>query len=291
MTISARTRRVTLLAILACSGCAANPDGNEIGSEQQGLIAGWFTAGWGTTSDANGLDLKIPSGWSCILNGVTGNLVDGNVIEYQDLPAKAEIANGRLFGSGGADTNWYDQRVWANAPVFAGATCIPYLPIATGTWISNPDHVPSPPVWLTSLGGSNRQCFLTGLESTETSSWDSSSTYAQVYKATTTDATHPVTGWYVQSNSSVNPGGHVAAACYDFPVGTGFWWAQFGGPNTFQTTWGTAVKACGLTYLQGSFNANDFGNGVHLNAPTDASGNWSLTVTSADKVGGAVCAL
>ena len=82
----------------------------------------------------------------------------------------------------------------------------------------------------------------------------------------------------------------ASAACYDFPVGTGFYWGQFGGPYTNTMTWGTAVKACGLTHLEGGFNVDDFSDGVYLNAPTGANGNWSMTVT-AGKVGGAVCAL
>jgi hypothetical protein len=288
-----------VVSFLVLAGCAVTP-GSGAGEERTeetsaALINGWAVATHGTTCDFTGFNLNLHAGESCFLNTVTGNLSSGTDTQgTQPAEAEAAVIGSILMGEGGDyfDQNT-DRNVCAEAPVEAGATCVNFLPVASASWQSaiHGWSVP-PPVLVTSLGGASRQCFLTKVTGAFTA-WNSASQVAKVNRVTTADSTHPTPGWYVESNAFSSADGspvEVGAACYDFPVGSGFWRGQFGGENTFQLTFDTTHEnACGLTFIQGAFDADDFSNGVNIIPPSNGPfGNWFMHVSSG-KVGGAVC--
>ena len=100
-------RTTSILASLALAGtlttgCAAGAtdqptgeagDTENVGVARQSVIGGWFTAGWGNYEDPVGLNLTLPAGQSCVLNGVTGNLDEGYYGDTQDRRAVAGVEN------------------------------------------------------------------------------------------------------------------------------------------------------------------------------------------------------
>jgi hypothetical protein len=136
----------------------------------------------------------------------------------------------------------------------------------------------------------NRRCFLHSIHTGD--GMFNSSRYARVRKYTTTDADHPTTGWYVESNlqSSTVTGAHalVGAVCVEFSAIEGEWGWGYGGAGTWPMTDGNGRKMCGLTGISGAFNVESYSNGVGLNAPSTQTGNWSLTL-SANKGAEVLC--
>jgi hypothetical protein len=132
----------------------------------------------------------------------------------------------------------------------------------------------------------NRQCFLQGIVGGG-EIFTHNGDYVRVKKYTTTDATHPNTGWYLESNLVRTPGtgqpAHVTAACIDFPTITNAWNPGTVGQGTTTLTSGSGIKMCGLQALEGSFNVNNVNDGVRINAPTGLWGQWSVTVSTGNK--------
>jgi hypothetical protein len=238
--------------------------------------------------------------------------------------------NYRVRGHGGAYTQAnYDSygrvvsysQAWYNNPVLAGATCVahpaaPSLP-STGVWnshssaavtslgifgqnisVSSSAFVGSP-VFITpdtttlNWAPVSTQCFIeaiygNGLQLSRSYS------YARVENITTTDATHPVTGWYVDSNAPNDVSGtnsEVIAKCVRFPQPTGFvsvvLSAPAGSPVSQAITPAGAGWACGLQEIKGAFDKNSFSDGVILSQATSTS-PWTMTVSNG-KSAHAVC--
>lgn len=289
----------TLAATALVTGCVE--DGDDLTDldtgEIESRISGWGAAGWGTTTDLFGAD----TGWNssnsaCVLSAVKGDLNEGGYWEVQDEPSSVAIdvdpwsGNYRLVAHGGAWTSQSNSRVWANNPVAGGAVCVAATDHETSSWRSvQPHQGTAAPKRIAALA-SRRRCFLDSIH-TGDGMWNSSR-YARVRKYTTTDATHPTTGWYIESNlqSSVGTGAHalVGAVCIDFPAIETEWGWGYGGAGTYSMTTGTGRKMCGLTGISGSFTTEDYNNGVGLNAPSTANGNWTLTL-SANKGAEVLC--
>ncbi|MDC0746440.1 hypothetical protein [Polyangium mundeleinium] len=198
--------------------------------------------------------------------------------------AKYPLTGTWLYAHGGAYTDQHNQRVWDNNPVNAKATCFPSNVRDDATWKS--DSGVAAPVKITDLDPNNlRQCYLSGIWGI-TGAWSSSSNFARVVKKTSTDATHPTTGWYVEANLPTDPydGSHarVFGTCVDFPQGTvctsGSVSAAASATNTVTITSGTGIKGCALTGITGALNQNDWNDGALIAAPSTASGDWSLSV-------------
>jgi len=275
-------------------GCVAVPDEDELAEESvaeaSAALSGWGFWAWGTTTDEDGIDISSASPQTCVLAGVAGNLNRGgewaNDVESMAwVGAKYPLTGTFLYAHGGAYTDQNNQRVWDNNPVNAQATCFPSNVRYNASWTSDDGSV-SPPVKITDLDPNNRrQCFLSGLWGIS-GAWSSSSRFARVVKKTSTDATHPTTGWYVEANLPSDPydGSHarVFATCVDFPQGTGFTSSSLSAAasatNTATITSGTGIKGCALTGITGALNQNDWNDGAVMTAPSTAGGNWSLSV-------------
>ena len=296
------------LSVLAL-GCAVDapldrPDpGENLGQTTQ-AVSGWMPFGWGTTNDLYGLDTEVVNtNWNCVLSGVAGDLSKGRGWGAISVNSAAKIERSGTFSAntfhilahGGAYENQNGQRVWANNPVFASTTCIPYPQTDSASWRSTADSV-APPVKISGLV-TNRECFLTGITGGE-HLWNDSEKFGRVRKITTPDATHPTSGWYVEGNERSDvDGGHayVTASCVDFPSLALLWdtpkEAPAGGAAvTVPITTGGGVKACGLRTIRGAFNKNSWTDGVRITPPSSATGTWNMTV-SAGKFGRAVCVL
>jgi hypothetical protein len=291
-----------LLPSALALGCAA-PTDEDSADETLGQVSqplsGWIAATHGTTTDLVGLDTGAPaSGWTCFLSGVIGDLSKGRWDWEPDGVQSAVSVTKKtstywLRAHGGAAQNQQDQQVWDGNRVMGSAVCVPYATVATNYWQSYYAHYPTPsPKRIAGLADS-RQCFLTGIRGGY-GIWDSSAHYARVVKITTTDADHPTTGWYVESNlTSDGSGGHarVDAACFDLPYVPARWPKSLpasGSTVTTTLTSSSGVKACGLTMIKGAFTTNSWSSGVWINAPTTADGTWTMTAT-ANKAAEALC--
>jgi hypothetical protein len=294
-----RKTLITMGLLFAAPSCVLDTgdtgDGVETADTQQ-AITGWAVGFHGTTTDMVGAD----TGWSsststCVLTAVTGDLGEGGYYEINDVASVAEVtggSNGHYFiiAHGGAYTNQVNARVWANNPVGAGVVCVPYPNSATGVWKTQPaKYGVAPPKKITGLAA-NRRCFLSGIIGGE----QNFTHYADsmvVKQITTTDPSHPTTGWYVEGTVASNPyteaPSYANATCIDFPQISGEWGGAFGGATNTMTT-GTGKKMCGLTGLFGAYNVNSYSNGTMLNAPAAQTGNWTMTV-SASKFSQANC--
>lgn len=293
--------RSTLFAamwlIVSGSACAMDGiDDDATGTTEQD-ISGWVPGSWGTTTDLVGFD----TGWAtsstvCVMTGVDGNLGEGGYWDVMDEPSVAAIewtaTNWRVIAHGGAYTNQVNQRVWANNPVNVSTVCIPYPATASASWRSQqPQYGIAPPVKISSLAP-NRRCFLQAIYGGGMI-FTHSGDFVRVVKQTSTDTTHPTTGWYIEGNLQSNQyTGQPASArgvCTDFPTVAAEWWSAFGGA-TYTTTVGgdNQPKMCGLTGVYGAYNVNSWTNGANLNWPSWQGGNWSMTV-SANKFAEANC--
>jgi len=287
-----RTSSSTLLIATAfLGGCVADDDGLEAETtETEQQIGGWAAAGWGTTTDLYGMD----TGWSstnsaCVLTAVKGDLNEGGYWQVADETSTVSIEvdqwndNWRLIAHGGAHTSQSNSKVWANNPVAGGAVCFPGDVTHYGSWRSVQPHMgQAGPKKITGLSA-NRRCFLNSVH-TGDGMWSSISKYARVRKYTSTDASHPTTGWYIESNlqSSVDTGAHalVGAVCVEFPAIEGEWGHGIGGAGTWPMTDGNGRKMCGLTGISGAFTTESYSSGVNLTPPSSQTGNWSLTLTA-----------
>ncbi|MDI1451159.1 hypothetical protein [Polyangium sp. 6x1] len=279
---------------LGCVTAVAEDDlAEESIAEASAELSGWHFWSWGTTTDEDGLDISSTTPQTCVLSGVAGNLNVGAEWSNDEeslawVGAKYPLTGTFLYAHGGAYTNQNNVRVWANNPVNASATCF-HVDSATsngGSWKSSDGSV-SPPVKIADLDPNNlRQCFLSGLWGIA-GAWNSSSRFARVVKKTSTDATHPTTGWYVEANLLSNPydGSHarVFATCVNFPLAT----VITSGPpvsaaasvtNTVPITSGTGIKGCALTGITGALNQNDWTDGALIAAPSTVGGDWTLSV-------------
>ena len=283
--------------IVSASGCAID-EGDEMAPEvgvTEHELNGWLSASWGTTSDLVGLDTGLSATTTtCVLSMVRGDLGEGGYWQSTDVVSGADVSpkNGNwfLYGHGGAYTNQVNQRVWANNKVNAGASCAlyPKLPVSQPTWRSANGYVTLPQK-LAPLA-TNRRCFLGAIYGGG-QIFTHASDYVRVRPYTTTDATHPTTGWYVEGSLKSNPySGQPASAsgtCIDFPAIEGEWGGSFG-DATYTLTTGTGTKMCGLQGVYGAFNVDSWDNGVKITAPSTLTGNWTMTV-SPGKWGEATC--
>lgn len=297
-------RKTWMLALgMSLTACAMTDtdDDLETGTTTEALVSSWAPGAWGTKTDLVGFD----TGWhasnsTCVLTQVTGSLAEGTYWQtLTDVLSDASVglkpnSNGHywIMGHGGAYTNQVNARVWANNPVMAGAVCVPYKGPTQVTWKSQlSQYGVAPPLKIAGLL-STRRCFLTGLRS-GVGAFIKSTDFARVVKITSTDATHPTTGWYVESNLVSEPThgipAFVSAACIDFPSIWAEWTAGFGGATFTITPNGDALpKMCGLTGIRGAWNVNSFTNGATITPPSTQGGLWSMTV-SAGKFADANC--
>lgn len=279
-----------MMATAFLGGCVTEEDELEVEtSETEQQLGSWAAGGWGTTTDLYGMD----TGWhssnsTCVLTAVKGDLNEGGYWQVADSPSSVAIdvdpwnGNYRLIAHGGSWTNQNNQRVWANNPVAGGSVCFPGDTSYSASWRSvQPHHGMAGPKKIAGLA-TNRRCFLDAIH-TGDRMFDNSR-YARVRKYTTTDASHPTTGWYIESNlqSSTDTGAHalVGAVCVDFPSIAAEWGWGYGGAGTWPMTSGNGVKMCGLTGISGAFKTESYSNGVGLNAPSTQTGNWSLTLSA-----------
>jgi hypothetical protein len=278
------------------AGCVASPEGEweeETVGEAAAAVNGWYVWYHSTSQDTTGVDLGLASSKTCFLSGVAGNLSEGSQWQ-QGEPSMAWVGwnsgSWKLFAHGGALTNSNGQAVWENNPVTAHATCFYYTTnVESASWTSWPSHLGvAVPVKIANLDPNNlRQCFLAGVWSHD-NAWDTSK-FARVVKKTSTDATHPTTGWYVEANffDSTLDGSHteVFGRCVDFPTGTSFTTnlvTGTSGGTTTTITSGTGTKGCALTEITGAFNQNSWTDGARIHAPDNLvlNGNWTITVSN-----------
>ena len=187
---------------------------------------------------------------------------------------------------GGACENDVHQKVWNNNPVKAQATCfLTAVDQRPGVWDPGNNGLP---VFVADLSAGLlyvRNCFLSGLWGVG-GAWNSNGNFARVRNVLTSDNTHPKPGWYIEANLPMpNDGSHprVEAECADFPRNSTKF-TQFTAPvsnvtKTYTLTQGPGVKACALKEIRGAFNVNSWTDGVVMNLPAKADGNWSATVT------------
>ncbi|UQA59843.1 hypothetical protein [Polyangium aurulentum] len=294
-----------LLGALSC-GCMAGPEiesEEEMVGEAQDALTDWNFFTRTTATNLTGLTIANASLETCFLSGVAGNLNEGDElggVASHPSVARVSIVSGnyQLFAHGGAFTNQVNDPVFSNNSIKANATCIPVTAGRTnGSWTSL-----DTPHRITDLGTSLRQCFLSGVSGVS-GVWNSATNFVRVVKVTTTDATHPMTGWYIEGNLPENPGGSdgsASAVCLDFPTGTEF----VSGERTSTTEGGstttfigiglgaTVKKGCGLTEIKGAFNVNSTADGILITPPTAAEGEasaWHMTVSN-PKIGKWTCA-
>ena len=286
-------RNLLLIGLAASLPSCVTDEGTEDVSATQQLVSGWAAGTWGTTTDLAGAD----TGWSgdtstCVMSALRGNLSDGGYWQDLDEPSvgfvRVDPSNGHYFmrAHGGAfETN--GQRVWTNNPVLVGTVCVPYVSTGSPIWSSKQSTV-APPLKLAGLA-TNRRCFLQGVQGGQ-QLFTNYADYVRVRKVTSVDATHPTTGWYLESNlvsTANNQPALAIATCVDFPTISAEWGGAFGGA-TYSMTTGTGVKMCGLTGVYGAYTANSWTDGVALNPPSTQNGNWTMTV-SANKYAEANC--
>lgn len=264
---------------------AGDGDDPDLSSTEQAL-ASFIHGGFSSTTSLEGWDTGLdPNVWTCVLAGVTGNLGEGGAWQAS-LRSSAYVAlnaQGRweVYAHGGAYTNLLNQRVWSNNVVGATASCVPYPRVhqVNPRWKSG-DY----PVWMGAAP--NRHCFLAAVH-TGDQVFTHNGDYVRVKKYTTTDATHPQPGWYVESNLARQPytglQSIVEATCIDFPTVTNAWNPGTVGQGTTTLTSGNGIKMCGLQALEGSFEVDNVNDGVRINAPVGLWGQWSVTVSTGDK--------
>jgi hypothetical protein len=281
--------------------CAAEGDADDeayapdLLVDDSELVGNGYTIfSWGTTHDDVGIDIGSKSNRTCFLAGVAGNLnvgaqpnFNGGVLSRESLARVSDkypsTGHYWLVARGGAFVNQVNEQVWQNNPVNGQATCIfTTNDVKQGSWQSG--DYPKKVAEISTGSSDVRQCFLSGLWGIS-GSWNTSASYARVTKHTTTDATHPTTGWYIDAHlPKAADGSHarVEARCVDFPYGTvlstGALGTSGGGSYTSTLTSGAGIKACGLTGLAGAMNVNSWSDGALMNFPSQIDGQWSMTV-------------
>lgn len=282
-------RKLMAMSLFAMvSGCVTDEGDvldEELGSTEQ-AVTGWLEGGFTSTTSLSGWDTgKSTSTHTCVLSQVGGDLGEGSQFQSTDVRSTAAIranASGRweVFAHGGAYTNQTNDRVWANNVVTASTVCVPYprVAISQPTWTSGdlPRRLGSAPA--------NRRCFLQGIVSGG-QVFTHSDDFVRVKKWTTTDATHPLTGWYVEGNLQTQAANgieaSVTAVCIDFPTIAGEWNSGLEVPGTTTLTSGTGIKMCGLQSLVGAFNVNTWNNGAVIDPPLGLpNGQWTMTVSN-----------
>ncbi len=295
--------------LVGCSiamGCAIDTSVDESVTEPDGKLGkttqAWSVVNHGTTNDLIGVPIEPQVGHTCWLSGVTGDLSKGRQWEPLAVQSTAHVHvplggnQWTLFAHGGAWQNQFNDRVWANNPVFASAVCVQKSTSAGGKWKGRPTTV-TPPQWITGLGPGGtfsflrRQCFLSGVVGGD-GFWTQPYNYARVVRvgANETNPAHPTPGWYVEANmlSTVNGDAYVFASCVDINFAAPRFEAQVIGPSAVPLTNGPGIKNCGLTQIKGAFNKNDWSDGATLASPSTQNGQWTLHV-SVGKVADAVC--
>jgi hypothetical protein len=256
-------------------------------------LSGYLASGHATTTDVVGVPMGSTSTFTCFLSGVSGNLNVGTQPGFgcgtKGLESIAEVTEKHpstgqywLIAHGGACISNVNLQVWDNNPVQAMGTC---FPTADNVKESYWQH--GAPVKVAGLNAPNnkvRRCFLSGIWGIA-GAWNSSNRFAKVRKVTATDSSHSTTGWYIEANlpmSSDDSHPRVAARCVDFPQGTDITVDTTPLQSTTKTYTIASeggVKACALMGIKGAFNVNSYSDGVVMNFPSSATGNWTLTVT------------
>lgn len=284
-------------------GCVAGSGDEKVGESADALLA-WDPVAPVFSSTVNGssTDSTNPASFSsCFFSGIRGNLNQGSDNQLglrTRISANAIGSNGNLFltAHSAAYTDTLNERVEAHNLVSADSVCFFGAYSATSFWDSAPAHLSiSAPEKIADLSTTRvRQCYLSAIDS---SMWLSDGDFARVVKKTSTDATHPTTGWYIESNLVDDPhgsGNRITASCVDLPSTTTVFPEAVVNAhlssvaiNGSLATSGT-TKACALTGIYGGFDYDDFTNGVSIIRPNSQTGSWSMTV-SAGKSGTAVC--
>ena len=193
----------------------------------------------------------------------------------------------RLVAHGAACQNQVNEQTWSNNPVNGFATCVFTTTDNNkgGSWLSeqNPKKIAELATGSTDV----RQCYLTAVTGVN-GAWASSTSFARVRRVTSTDATHPTTGWYIEANlpkaqvdgshaeivaRGVNYKSTVSLTSNTTPLDNNL-------TKTYTITSGTGIKACALRGITGAFTVNSWTNGVVMNWPDKIDGNWSVTVSA-----------
>lgn len=300
--ISSLLRAIAPLALLSMSAasCTIHPDDapEPVGEAQGGLVGGFTTLNFGSTDDEGGA--VVPSGRSCFLAGVWGNLSIGEDWGYAgSRESEAGLRAGRLRAHGGAyDPPGSDLPDWQDNYVGARAVCV-------SDWDASHVAGDTQSVGVGSSGtltayykriadldpNGKRQCWLTHLNGVDLT-WQNSASYAKVKAYTSTDANHPTTGWWldIKLTQSAKGAADVTADCWDFP-GADDWGTHSvtSSAGSFGTTTWTALSAtaCGLTEITGNFNDNWAENGAYIIPPATGT-TWTLKAFGG-KTAKAVC--
>ncbi len=293
---AARLAGTASLALLAsyAVGCVDQPGDERLGEGQSDLVF-WNTAYFHSTTDLGGAAL-IAGYPNCALSGIQGNFSKGESPQWdvESLFSEAGVHNSVLEAHGGAYTNNNNDRVWANNSVGAKADCWDNSSatfVAGASWGGISANYS--PAKIAPLGGGNRQCFLSHLQAAD-NTYNSASTYVQVKKYTTTNSTHPTTGWYIEGNLNLASGASgwpvTGALCFDFPTAQEFGTYNISSsPGQFatQATYANYTAGCALTRIQGPFTNNSLSTGVWVE-PDPSTGMWTLHAYGG-QAGTAVC--
>ena len=277
---------LSLVGSACVQGDQEQPE-DELGSTEQ-AVNGWLEGGYTTTTAGAWNTHKDADHSTCVLSQIAGNLGPGDYWDFDtDLRSAGGVsinaANGdwEVFANGGAYTNNTNDRVWAYNVVTASAVCVNYPMVPSSMkWWGSGDN----PQKLASLATVNRQCFLQAIVG-GAQIFRHSDDYVRVKRYTTTDASHPTTGWYVEGNlvSSDVTGAPAAAKaiCIDFPSITDSWPSALEVPGTHTLTSGSGIKMCGLQTVMGGYTVDTWNNGVTIDPPLGLpNGQWTLTVSS-----------
>ena len=290
-------RNVMIAMGVFVSGCALDDveDGDEldVGTTEQ-EVSGWLEGGYTSTTSLSGWDTgKSTSSWTCVLSQVAGDLGEGGQFQAADVKSTAAIranAAGRweVYAHGGAYADQTNSRVWANNVVTASTVCVPYPKVSIPQSIYISSHAPQ----RLASAPANRYCFLQGIAGGG-QVFTHSDDFVRVKKYTTTDASHPTTGWYVEGNLTTQATNGITASatavCIDFPTGTVAYGNTLEVPGTHAVTSGSGIKMCGLQSVVGAFNVNTWNHGVVIDPPLGLpDGQWTITVSSG-KRGRALC--
>jgi hypothetical protein len=276
------------LSLLA-SACVLDEgdDSDVLGTTEQ-EIDGWISGGFSSTTSLGGWDTgKHKSNATCVLSQLAGDLSKGDFWDFAtDVPSGAgirEMASGnwQVFAHGGANTDQNGDRDWIGNVATGSAVCVnhPKVALSNNIWVSSDGP--------RRLGAAltNRRCFLQSVHA-GSALFQQTDDFVRVKKYTTTDATHPTTGWYLEGNLGTNSHtgakASATAVCIDFPAGSmdHDWDSGLAVPGTTTLTSGSGIKMCGLTTVMGPFNVNTWNHGVVINPPILPDGQWTMTVSS-----------
>ena len=267
------------IATTTTTACVEDvPDDAELASTEQ-AIYGRSIWTWSTTNAAP-YDLMSDANRTCFLSGVAGDLNSGD--EWHD----GERAAVRVYRDGGrywieSDSGRWDDGTKAGNKVKIHATCIGTVKNRIeGYWRSD-----DPPKLLGAVTP-QRQCFLSGVFGAG-GTWIHDSDEVRVKKI---DGNWYLTGTVPRSDVHGNHAG-ASAVCVDLPEGTTVeTYALPAGsfPATIPVGYDDNGRGCGLTGIRGKFNVSSWTNGVMLDWPSPAPGDWTFTA-SPYKMGFATC--